>query len=86
MAQDSAGHEYKTASWWRKLVSDYTGLSFLEVAELDYLQYLIWRRDAYIHALSQTEEGQEYLKNAYRMEQTKPDRKRLREKLGKEGK
>ena len=85
MAQDSAGHEYTTASWWRKLVSDYTGLSFLEVAELDYLQYLIWRRDAYIHVLSQTEEGQEYLKNAYRMEQTKPDRKRLREKLRKEG-
>ena len=85
MAQDSAGHEYTTASWWRKLVSDYTGLSFLEVAELDFLQYLIWRRDAYIHVLSQSEEGQEYLKNAYRMEQTKPDRKRLREKLGKEG-
>ena len=85
MAQDSAGHEYTTASWWRKLVSDYTGLSFLEVAELDYLQYLIWRRDAYIHVLSQSEEGQEYLKNAYRMEQTKPDRKRLREKLRKEG-
>ena len=36
--------------------------------------------------LSRTEEGQEYLKNAYRMEQTQPDRKRLREKLGKEGK
>ena len=85
MTQDSAGHEYTTASWWRKLVSDYTGLSFLEVAELDYLQYLIWRRDAYIHVLSQSEEGQEYLKNAYRMEQTKPDRKRLREKLRKEG-
>lgn len=67
-------------------MSDYTGLSFLEIAELDFLQYLIWRRDAYIHVLSQSEEGQEYLKNAYRMEQTKPDRKRLREKLGKEGK
>ena len=66
-------------------MSDYTGLSFLEVAGLDYLQYLIWRRDAYIHVLSQTEEGREYLKNAYRMEQTKPDRKRLREKLRKEG-
>ena len=85
MAQDSAGHEYTTASWWRKLVSDYTGLSFLEVAELDYLQYLIWRRDAFIHVLSQTDDGKEYLKNAYRMEQTKPDRKRLREKLRKEG-
>ena len=67
-------------------MSDYTGLDFLQVAELDYLQYLIWRRDAYIDRLSQSEEGQEYLKNAYRMEQTQPDRKRLREKIGKEGK
>ena len=66
-------------------MSEYTGLSFLEVAELNYLQYLLWRRDAYIHALSQSDEGREYLKNAYRMEQTKPDRKRLREKLRKEG-
>ena len=85
MAEDSAGHEYHTSSWWRHLVSEYTGLSFLEVAELDLLQYLIWRRDASINLLNQTEEGQEYLKNAYRLEQTQPDRKRLREKLGKEG-
>lgn len=67
-------------------MSEYTGLSFLEVEELDYLQYLIWRRDAYIYMLSRTEEGQEYLNNAYRMEQTEPDRKKLRAKLGrKEG-
>lgn len=63
-------------------MSEYTGLSFLEVEELDYLQYLIWRRDAYIYMLSRTEEGQEYLDNAYRMEQTEPDRKKLRAKLG----
>ena len=63
-------------------MSEYTGLSFLEVETLDYLQYLIWRRDAYIYMLSRTEEGQEYLNNAYRMEQTEPDRKKLRAKLG----
>ena len=63
-------------------MSEYTGLSFMEVEELDYLQYLIWRRDAYIYMLSRTEEGQEYLDNAYRMEQTEPDRKKLRAKLG----
>lgn len=85
MAQESEGHQYNTASWWRHLVSQYTGLTFLEVAELNYLQYLIWRRDAYIHWLSQSEPGQEYLDNAYRMEQTQPDRKRLRETFGKEG-
>lgn len=51
---------------------------------MDYLQYLTLRRDAYIHKLSQTEKGQEYLDNAWRMEQTAPDRAKLRRKLGKE--
>ena len=66
------------------LVAGYTGLSFLEVRALNYLQYLTWRRDAFIHRLSQSEKGQEYLDNAWRMEQTKPDRAALRKKLGKE--
>lgn len=66
-------------------MAEYTGLNFFQVADLDYLQYLIWRRDAYIQMLSRTEAGQEYLDNAWRMEQTKPDRKALREKIGKEG-
>ena len=66
-------------------MAEYTGLNFFEVAELDYLQYLIWRRDAYIHMLSRTEAGQEYLDNAWRMEQTKPDRAALRKKLREEG-
>lgn len=57
-----------------------------QVRKLDYLQYLIWRRDAYIYMLSRTEEGREYLDNAWRMEQTTPDRKALREQFGrKEG-
>ena len=46
------------------------------------MQYLIWRRDAYIYKLSRTEEGQEYLNNAWRMEQTKPEREKLRAKYG----
>ena len=65
-------------------MAEYAGLSLLQVRELDYVQYLIWRRDAYIHMLSRTEAGQEYLDNAWRMEQTKPDRLGLRKKLGKE--
>ena len=66
------------------MVAEYTGLNFLQIAELDYLQYLVWLRDAYIYRLSKTEEGQEYLDNAWRMEQTKPDRVALRKKLRKE--
>ena len=67
------------------MVSEYTGLNFFEVSQLNYLQYLVWRRDAFIHMLSRTEAGQEYLDNAWRMEQTKPDRAALRKKFGKEG-
>jgi hypothetical protein len=66
------------------LVSEYTGLNFLQIAELDYLQYRVWLRDAFIHRMSQTEEGVEYLNNAWRMGQTKPDRAALRKKLRKE--
>lgn len=66
-------------------MAEYTGLNFFQVAELDYLQYLVWRRDAFIHRMSQTEAGQEYLDNAWRMEQTEPDRAALRKKLRKEG-
>ncbi len=65
-------------------MAEYTGLNLFQVGELDYVQYLIWRRDAWIYMLSRTEEGREYLDNAWRMEQTKADRKALRKKLGKE--
>ena len=54
----------------------------LEVEELDIIDYLSYRRDAFIHKLSQTEQGREYLSNAYRMEQITPDRKSLREQFG----
>lgn len=83
--QDSAGHQYKSASYWQHLVAEYSGLSLLEVGDLDYILYLTWRRDAYINKLSQTEAGQEYLDNAWRMEQTEPDREALRKKLKKGG-
>lgn len=70
---------------WEHLVAQYTGLNILQVEELDYLDYLVYRRDAFIHRLNQTEKGEEYLNNAWRLEQTKPDRESLRKKFGKEG-
>ena len=85
MPDRAGGHDYRTTSWWKHLVAEYTGLSFNEVGELNYLEYLTYRRDAYIHKLNQTESGQEYLDNAWRMEQTQPDRAALRKKFGKEG-
>lgn len=79
-------HQYTTTSWGLNLVASYTGLSFHEVRELDYVQYLIWRRDAFISRMDKTEEGRAYLDNAWRLEQTEPDRKALRKKLRKEEK
>lgn len=70
---------------WRHLVAEYTRLSFHEIGALNYMTYLQYRRDAFIHHYRQTLAGQEYLDNAWRMEQTKPDRAALRRKLGKEG-
>ena len=80
------GHQYETTSWWQHLVAQYAGISLLDVRDLDYIQYLIWKRDAFIVFMSRTEKGQEYLDDAWRLEQTKPDRQKLRAKYGrKEG-
>ena len=70
---------------WEHLVSEYTGLNILQVEDLDYIDYLRYRRDAFIYRMSQSEEGEKYLNNAWRLEQTKPDRDSLRKKFGKEG-
>lgn len=85
MADKTGGHQYRTATWYKHLVSEYTGLNFRQVGQLNYIEYLQYRRDAFIHHLSQSQKGQEYLDNAWRMEQTEPDRAALRRKLGKEG-
>ena len=65
-------------------MADYSGLSLPDVEALDYLTYLTWRRDAFIYRWGQSEKGREYLDNAWRLEQTKPDREALRKKLRKE--
>ena len=52
---------------------------------MDIVAYLLYRRDAFIYKMSQTESGREYLSNAYRLNLTTPDRKSLRDQFGKEG-
>lgn len=57
----------------------------LEIEELDFIDYLRYRRDSFIYFLNQTEKGQEYLDNAWRLEQVNPERQKLREQFGEEG-
>ncbi len=60
-------------------------MSLKEVYELNYVHYLVLRRDAFIFRMSQSEKGIEYLDNAWRLEQTEPDMKGLRAKFGRKG-
>lgn len=85
MADSKGGHRYSIDTWYEKITADYAHLSFREISQMNYIDYLALRHDAFIYRMSQSESGQEYLDNAWRMEQTKPDRTALRKKFGKEG-
>lgn len=64
------------------MVADYAGISLPEVYDLRITDYLILRRDAFIHAYRQSEVGREWLDNAWRMTQTTMDVESLREAFG----
>jgi hypothetical protein len=82
MPDSKGGHKYNSPTWYKHLVREYTGLNFHQVKQLNYIEYLAYRRDAFINWLNRSEAGQEYLRNAWRMEQTEPDRAALRRKFG----
>ena len=72
-----------------KLVADYANMRITDVNRLNYVDFLILRREAFIYKLSLTKKGRELLLGAYCAEQTEPDRASLRayfggEKRGKE--
>lgn len=78
--EDSGAH-YKTQTRAEKFVIDYLNISIFDIQEMPIDLYMYFMREAYIHELSQTKEGKEYLENCWRMEQTEPDRKKIREKI-----
>lgn len=61
---------------------DYCHIDIYEVQEIEIDVYLFFLREAMIYENSQSEEGRKYLKDCWRMEQTKPERGKLREKYG----
>lgn len=54
-------------------------MSITEVDNLPFDLYLMFLRDATVWNLSQTEDGQEYLYNAWRIQQSAPDRNAIKE-------
>ena len=81
--QDDTEEGYETETFYDHIIAQYTNMSILEVGRLEIIDYLILRRDAFITRLRRTEKGCEYLKKAWMLEQTEPDRRALREAFGK---
>ena len=78
---DNKGH-YNLNVYEEKLVADYCNITIFEVLKLELFDFWYLLRDAAVYNYSQTEEGQKYLNNCWRMEQTQPDKEKLREKFG----
>jgi hypothetical protein len=58
-------------------------LSFFDIAKLRVDDFKALLRDAYIHKLNSTETGREYLEKCWILDQTSPERSKLRERFGK---
>lgn len=67
---DSKGH-YDLSTLNYKIVADYANITMFEVVDFDIFTYWFLLREAVIYQYSQTEDGQKYLNNCWRMEQTK---------------
>lgn len=72
---------YVLISHKEKVISKYCGISIFEVEELDLVEYLFYYREAVIYNCMQSEDGMEYLRNAHRLDQTDPERDKLRKKF-----
>lgn len=83
-SNDNEGSHYEYNYLEEKLVSEYTGLNFFQIENLEVFEYWAILRDAVIYTYSQTEAGQEYLEKCWILEQTSPDRNKLRARFGKE--
>jgi hypothetical protein len=60
-------------TWTVKAVADYMHISFYEVYELCYIDFLFLFREAFISRMQKTTEGREYLQKSWELEQTEMD-------------
>ena len=79
---DEENYSYVQNTACEKLVADYANMPLPDVMKLNYVDFLILRREAFIYNLSKTKKGREKLEAAYCMEQTQPDRGGLRKQFG----
>ncbi len=61
-----------------KAMSDYTGVDFLRLDDLPYAVYMLYRHDAWVANMSQSEEGREFIKACARLQKTTADSDAIR--------
>lgn len=59
--------------YWEHIIAEYLGASVREVLDLDVVDFLALRREAYIAEMSKTKEGREYLQNCKLFESDETD-------------
>lgn len=65
-------------------MAQYANMSLPDVYDLLLDDYMLLLRDAFIARKLQSEDGREYLDNAWRLEQTEPDVDGLRSTFGRQ--
>lgn len=66
-------HYYNCNSTDIKIVSDYTGLDFCQIYELEIFTFWAWLHDAVVWNCNKSDEGRDYLEMCWCMSQTEPD-------------
>lgn len=64
----------------QKRMSEYAKCSIFDLNLLPLPIYLLIKRDSWIDSMNTTESGREALKDFWRLSQTKPDLKKIRER------
>lgn len=56
-----------------KSISEYTGLNFIEIYNLPYSLFLLYKKDAWLSGLKNSEKGREFLETLWGLTQTNAD-------------
>lgn len=72
-ASDEWEGEYTLLSGELKAIADYTGLSIRQVINLPLSLFLLFKKDSWIANNLKSQQGRDFLKDLYRLQQTEAD-------------
>lgn len=79
------GLPYEIEMYWEHIIAEYLGTTVMDVMDLDLVDFLALRREAFIASMSKTQDGRAYLENCKMFEAEDADYdavRKLRDELG----